>query len=216
MADTVAKTTDEQKVKINEKKWSKPLWSAGWSGIPNIIIERQEALGLDPIDMNIILHLTQYWWRADNPPSPSVGTIAKALKLGVRTIQKHIKCLEDAKLIERVERRDGPYGSQTNLYKLDGLIAAARPAKEDPAAALAVLQEIRDTTGQTRTEGAQGYLNPRDANPDDAETHDMPGDEVTSETMVEPAQDGLDEVWPEVLHQIRPSERDICRGVGLD
>ena len=41
MADTVAKTTDEQKVKINEKKWSKPLWSAGWSGIPNIIIERQ-------------------------------------------------------------------------------------------------------------------------------------------------------------------------------
>ena len=102
MADTVAKTTDEQKVKINEKKWSKPLWSAGWSGIPNIIIERQEALGLDPIDMNIILHLTQYWWRADNPPSPSVGTIAKALKLGVRTIQKHIKRLEDA-MLERAE-----------------------------------------------------------------------------------------------------------------
>ncbi|MER8841164.1 hypothetical protein NKH86_20785 [Mesorhizobium sp. M0913] len=97
-----------------------------------------------------------------------------------------------------------------------GMRAVHWPAKEDPAAALAVLQEIRDTTGQTRTEGAQGHLNPRDANPDDAETHDVPGDEVTSETMVEPAQDGLDEVWPEVLHQIRPSERDICRGVGLD
>jgi len=131
MAETVAKTTDEQKVKINEKKWSKPLWSAGWSGIPNIIIERQEALGLDPIDMNIILHLTQHWWRADNPPSPSVGKIAKALGLGPRTIQKHIKRLEDAKLIERVERRNGGYGSQTNLYKLDGLIAAAKPYAEE-------------------------------------------------------------------------------------
>lgn len=88
------------------------------------------------------------------------------------------------------------------------------PAKKDPAAALAVLQEIRDTIGETRTEGAQGYLNPRDANPDDAETHDVPGDEVTSETMAEPAQNGLDEVWPEVLHQIWPSERDICRALG--
>lgn len=144
MADTVAKTTDEQKVKINEKKWSKPLWSAGWSGIPNIIIERQEALGLDPIDMNIILHLTQYWWRADDPPSPSVGTIAKALKLGVRTIQKHIKRLEDAKLIERFERRDGPYGSQTNLYKLDGLIAAATPYAEEKLIEIAAKKKMRE------------------------------------------------------------------------
>lgn len=138
MVKAVKKSMDEQKVRTNEKKWSKPLWSAGWSGIPNIIIERQEALGLDPIDMNIILHLTQYWWRADNPPSPSVGTMAKALGLSIRTIQKHIKRLEDAKLVERVERRDGPYGSQTNLYKLDGLIAAATPFAEEK------LQEIQE------------------------------------------------------------------------
>jgi hypothetical protein len=131
MAETVTQKSDEDKVRINEKKWTKPLWSAGWSGIPNIIIERQRALGLDPIDMNIILHLTQYWWRADNPPSPSVKTIADALGLGVRTIQKRVSTLEAAKLIERVERRQGKFGSQTNLYKLDGLIEAATPfAKE--------------------------------------------------------------------------------------
>ncbi len=131
MAKIVKQNSDDDRVRINEKKWTKALWSAGWSGIPNIIIERQRALGLDPIDMNIILHLTQYWWRADNPPSPSVGTIADALGLSVRTIQKHIQTLEAAKLIERVERRHGKYGSQTNLYMLDGLIVAATPfAKE--------------------------------------------------------------------------------------
>jgi DNA-binding transcriptional ArsR family regulator len=81
--------------------------------------------------MNIILHLTQYWWRADNPPSPSVKTIAEALGLNVRTIQKRIKALETAKLMKRVERREGKYGSQTNLYKLDGLIEAAKPFAEE-------------------------------------------------------------------------------------
>lgn len=144
MADTATESTDQQKVRINEKKWTKALWSAGWSGIPNIIIERQEALGLDPIDMNIILHLTQYWWRVDNPPSPSVGTIAKALGLSVRAIQKHIKRLEDADLIQRVERRDGPYGSQTNLYKLDGLIAAATPFAEEKLEEIKHKRQLRD------------------------------------------------------------------------
>src|SRR5580704_15132301 len=60
-------------------KWSKPLWTAGWNGIPSVIIERQEALGLDALDMNIILHLSNYWWTPENLPFPSIGTIAKAV-----------------------------------------------------------------------------------------------------------------------------------------
>jgi predicted transcriptional regulator len=127
MAKAIPQDPDSEKVRVNEKKWTKTLWAAGWSGVPNIIIEKQAALGLDPIDMNIILHLTQYWWRADNPPSPSVQTIAKALNLGVRTIQKRIKGLHDLGLLERIERRETKFGSQTNLYRLDGLIAAATP-----------------------------------------------------------------------------------------
>jgi DNA-binding transcriptional ArsR family regulator len=144
MAKTVAEKTDEDKVRINEKKWTKPLWAAGWSGIPNIIIERQKALGLDPIDMNIILHLTQYWWRADNPPSPSVKTIADALGLGVRTIQKRITALEAADLIERVERREGKFGSQTNQYKLDGLITAATPFAEEKLVEIDAKRKLRE------------------------------------------------------------------------
>lgn len=131
MADVAPNKSDVDKVKTNEKKWTKPLWAAGWSGIPNIIIEKQAALGLDTIDMNIILHLTQYWWKAENPPCPSVGTIAKALGLSERTIQKRIRTLEDAKLIERVERRQTKHGSLPNVYKLDGLIEAARPYAEE-------------------------------------------------------------------------------------
>lgn len=53
--------------------------AAGWNVIPNIIIEKQEGLGLDALDMNIILHLSHYWWQPDNVPHPSVATIAKAI-----------------------------------------------------------------------------------------------------------------------------------------
>lgn len=105
--------------------------AAGWNVIPNILIEKQEALGLDAIDMNIIIHLTQYWWQADNLPHPSVGTIAKAIGVQPRTIQKRIKALEDLKLIRREERRHTKHGSVTNLYDLSGLIAAATPYAEE-------------------------------------------------------------------------------------
>ena len=58
---TVPNKTEAENLRTNEKKWSKPLMAAGWNVIPNIIIEKQEALGLDALDMNIILHLSHYW-----------------------------------------------------------------------------------------------------------------------------------------------------------
>lgn len=126
-----AKTADVENLRVNEKKWSKVLMDAGWNVIPSVIIERQEALGLDAIDMNIMVHLSHYWWQPENLPHPSVKTIAKAIGVEPRTIQKHIKRLEDAKLISRQERRHTPNGSMTNIYSFAGLIEAAKPfAKE--------------------------------------------------------------------------------------
>ena len=85
-----AKLPDANAVKQNEKKWTQTLMKAGWSAIPNIIIEKQRALGLDALDINILLHLIQYWWLEENVPRPAVGTIAEALGVTPRTIQKRI------------------------------------------------------------------------------------------------------------------------------
>ena len=104
---------------------------AGWSVLPNIIIENQAALGLHPLDMNIILHLVQYWWVADNLPHPSVATIAEAIGVTPRTIQKRIKALG---LMEREERRHTKYGSVTNLYSFEGIIKAVAPFAEEKLA----------------------------------------------------------------------------------
>jgi len=77
--------------------------------------------------MNIIIHLSNYWWHADNLPSPSVDTIAKAIGVTGRTVQKRISALQALGLLTRIERRNTRFGSDTNQYGFDGLIEAALP-----------------------------------------------------------------------------------------
>ena len=81
--------------------------------------------------MNIILHLANYWWTRDNKPHPSKKTIAEAIGVTPRTVQRRITALQQGGFIRREERRVKGKGSRTNLYHFDGLITAAQPyAKE--------------------------------------------------------------------------------------
>jgi hypothetical protein len=56
-----------------------------------------------------------------------VGTIAKAVGVRRRTVQKRLKALHELGMIEREERRHTPHGSTTNKYGFKGLIAKAAP-----------------------------------------------------------------------------------------
>lgn len=113
-------------LRTNEKKWTKPLMDAGWTALPSVIIENQRQLGLEPLDLNIVVYLASKWWTAEGKPFPSKTTMAKAMNVHPRTIQKHIAALEGAGYIRREERRTDT-GSRTNIYHLDGLIEASAP-----------------------------------------------------------------------------------------
>jgi hypothetical protein len=104
---------------------------AGWTCIPSVIIERQRAFGLDAIDINILMHLATHWWTEDNKPYPSKVTIAQALDVTPRTVQRRIAAMEAAGFIRREERRIPGKGSNTNRYHLDGLIRAAQPYAQE-------------------------------------------------------------------------------------
>ena len=134
MAKQTTQRQNVEQLRVNEKKWTKPLMDSGWSVLPNIIIEKQAALGLDPLDMNIILHLVQYWWVPDNLPHPSVATIAEAIGVTPRTVQKRIRAMEELRLMERKERRYTKFGSATNLYSFEGLIREVTPFAEEKLA----------------------------------------------------------------------------------
>ncbi len=53
--------------------------------LPSIILEKQHALGLDAIDVNILLQLARHWWYRDNPPHPSKASIAHRRVSGSRS-----------------------------------------------------------------------------------------------------------------------------------
>lgn len=108
---------------------------------------------------------------------------------------------------------DGCLAANDNVRFRGGYPALNSLAKEDEKAARAALIEIGNSRHQTHADAAPGYLNPAGAGSDDTETHFVPDEPLTSETLSEPTQGGQDEVWSEVLHEIRPSEREICRAL---
>jgi DNA-binding HxlR family transcriptional regulator len=120
---------------MNEAKKSRvsSLWTdelvegVGFTPIPSIILERQEALGLDSVDLNVILQIAFHWRERERLPYPSKTSLARRIGVSPRTVQRRIAALESHGFIQRHRRilRNG--GSDTNEYSLSGLIAKAQP-----------------------------------------------------------------------------------------
>jgi DNA-binding Lrp family transcriptional regulator len=124
----LTKVEQSKRLKRNEEKWSSVLMEAGWTVLPSIILEKQHALGLDPIDVNILLQLARHWWYSDNPPHPSKATIARCLGIDPSTVRRHVARMEADGFIRREARYSPKFGGQeTNIYHFDGLIKAATP-----------------------------------------------------------------------------------------
>jgi predicted transcriptional regulator len=124
----LTKAEESKRLRRNEEKWSSILMEAGWTVLPSIILEKQHALGLDAIDINILLQLARYWWYSDNPPHPSKASIAECLNVDRSTVRRHIARMEADGFIRREARFNPRYGGQeTNVYYFDGLIKAATP-----------------------------------------------------------------------------------------
>ena len=121
-------------VRENEKKWGKTLMDAGWTCIPSTIILRQQALGLDPVDMNIVLVIAAHWWKADQLAFPSKKLIADTIGKDPTTVRRRLARLEKDGLIKRILRPQPGGRHNSNEYRLSGLITGAEPlAKQELA-----------------------------------------------------------------------------------
>ncbi len=131
---TAPPSTDEGKKPRSDsiaRKWGKECRDAGWTAVPNILIQRQKSLGLEPIDLNILLHLMAYWWQDENKPHPSKNTLAQSIGVSPSTIRRRIKGMEAGGLIKRIERRRESDRSDTNEYDLTPLREALKPYAEE-------------------------------------------------------------------------------------
>lgn len=140
----------EQTRKLEERWGKQTLDVKGWTGIPTLLLERQQMLKLDPVDMNILLVLLSHWWNKESMPFPSKKKIADTINRDVGTVRRHIKQLEDNGLVHREKRfLSGGNGQTSNIYHLDGLID--RLAKE--ADQEAKEQKKRDETDSAKRRG---------------------------------------------------------------
>jgi DNA-binding MarR family transcriptional regulator len=120
-----------ERLRRNERKWTRPLMNAGWLTVPEVLLQYQRELGLDAVDVNILFHLASYWWYADNLPHPSKRTIAARMNVDPSTIRRHIAKLEKKDLIKRKARYGADKRREANDYDFTGLIKKATPfAKE--------------------------------------------------------------------------------------
>ena len=155
----MARTAQQSGLRHNEEKWSPRLMEAGWTVIPSIILEKQHALGLDAIDVNILLHLARHWWFRDNPPRPSKASIAECLRVDRSTVRRHIAAMEAAGFIRREFRYKTSGGQENNAYHFDGLIKEATPFAEE--AVRERKQQQKERVARRRRKGSRSVVDNR-------------------------------------------------------
>lgn len=131
---TVLKTETKETDKVLEAKWGKALIANGFTALPDAVFRNQKALKLKPLDVLILLHLASYWWKPAENPWPAKGTIADALDVDPRTVQRSIKSMEDLGYVKRIERKAKAGDNLTNQYDLRGLVKAATKLAEEEIA----------------------------------------------------------------------------------
>lgn len=147
-------TQQQPTLKENEKKWTKPLMDAGYTVIPDVILDRQQALGLDPVDVNILLQLLTYWWKADNLPYPSKKSIAERIE---KTVQRRIARMERDGLMKRIPRRSAAKGQLSNIYDFSGLITAVTPFANEAVERKTAIQTEAKTRAKRKRPSKQKF-----------------------------------------------------------
>lgn len=123
MTQTEEKSSAKKtKSKIMKEKWGKDVIDVcNWTAFPNLLLERQQALKIDPVQMNILLVLLRRWWSSGNMPFPSRKEIAETIGRDASTVTRHLKKMEDDGIIKRESQyRNG--GQISNKYNLQGLL----------------------------------------------------------------------------------------------
>ena len=122
MADPWRKAQTPEKARESEKKWGKNVMALGFCVVPSLLLRAQQRLGLNPTQLAVLMQLCEFWWNSDRKPYPGKKILGQRLSLSPRQVQRYIAELEQAGLVQRIERRAGHGGKLTNTYDLSGLV----------------------------------------------------------------------------------------------
>ena len=102
------------------EKWGASLY-AGFQIIPNVLFRCQKLLGLDPVEVVVLLNITTHWWEREDLPHPRPSVIAKRMNVSTRTVERHIVALQRKGFLRRLTpRKKG--GRMVRPFDLGGLV----------------------------------------------------------------------------------------------
>lgn len=131
-SDASAARTPSSALKGNAAKWTPEVWGAGWTGLPNALIEGKKRLGLTDAEFVVVVYLIRRWYTRDAPVFPSRETIGSATDKSVRAVQRALDGLVRAGFITKKFRRRADTGNFTSsVYTFEGLVEALRPIADD-------------------------------------------------------------------------------------
>lgn len=106
-------------------KWGRDVAGAGFAQIPNYLLRFNQFTAqedrLSAVEMLLLIELAGAWWKRDEPPFPSMKTLAVRCGTSERQILRAVKRLEEIPLLRRINRkRKGIIA--TNSYDLLPLV----------------------------------------------------------------------------------------------
>jgi hypothetical protein len=108
----------------SRRKWGESVTSArngGFQIVPNLLLRKQDQLGLSPQELVVLLNITMHWWEPENWPHPRANAIAVRMGISPRSVERHIERLQLLGLVEWLPRESGE-GPSVRRFSLRGLI----------------------------------------------------------------------------------------------
>lgn len=147
--DKVVQLFDAKEQKESEKKWGRAVMSHGYCIFPSILLQAQGRLGVSAQEMVVLLQLAEHWWKFANKVYPAKDVIAQRVGLSTKQVQRHIKQLEELKLVQRRERYRTGGSRTTNEYDLSGLVAKLKAIEPDFAELKRLKAAVKQSGGLT-------------------------------------------------------------------
>jgi DNA-binding transcriptional ArsR family regulator len=101
-------------------KWTKSAFADGYTVLPHNLFRCLGKLGLRPTQQTVLFHLLDFWFDGPDTNKPvSKGELAERIGMDKRQVQRHLRSLQKAGLIESWYP-DRP-GLHAKVYSFKGL-----------------------------------------------------------------------------------------------
>lgn len=121
----MSKTHDDTIFEL-DTKWGETIQGigSGWTAVPNLLLKRQGALGLNATELNVLINLIRFWWEPTRAPFPSPEKMANEMGVSARTVFRTLALLEEKGFIARITE----VGKATK-FELHGLVEKLKEVK---------------------------------------------------------------------------------------